>query len=645
MDFGRTDRGMDDGDQFGNLTDKFVSKNQMDLGSKYDDEPDSDEEDWVRPRGRRNKPYWFGTQMKNLCKEGKLKEAIEMLQIRMLKEERVKPIAYNYNILIGACGRAGYTKMAFKLYNDMKKRGILPVDVTYTALINACAESPWPTEDGIQRLRKLHGQMQEKNVNINLITHHALMKAYAKCGDVQMTFDLFRYLLASTPHVTAESCNFFFFACASQKEAGLTYAIQGWRYIRQRNIKLDKYSYNLLLRIARDCGIGDIDMANQVLLQRGQSQDLLQLPPSLPARARKSRKKSKAAVPINPESQRIEIFPINPISEENVESDDSEFLESDWENKDTRTPEKHTFWWQEEKADNKYPSQNALVSTVQTGEKDTNLPMSSQYSIASSVPNLLNASPKDLQSVVSLGSINTPQDRLALIGGCEGVLQSMEQDGVTPDIKTFGLLSGLIPHSKPAEKKLMVAMDAAGVKGDVDFYNGLIGEKALRRDIEGAKEIVSVLHSQGLFPTVKTYGNLAKGCYRSQDGVQLLEDMKATGKRPNIYIFSSLISAANKAKDYSYLVKVLNLMLEHQVQPNEQLLEKLENIASFHQNKAKVEESTGKRWSEKDEKQLNYFRKNYIPWLDKIKMAAKDHPWDKYRPAKYQRPVLNDRDI
>ena len=48
-----------------------------------------------------------------------LKEAIEMLEIRMLKVERVQPVAINYNILIGACGRVGYTKMAFKLFNNV----------------------------------------------------------------------------------------------------------------------------------------------------------------------------------------------------------------------------------------------------------------------------------------------------------------------------------------------------------------------------------------------------------------------------------------------------------------------------------------------------------------------------------------------
>ena len=258
-----------------------------------------------------------------------------------------------------------------------------------------------------------------------------------------------------------------------------------------------------MLRITRDCGIGDMEVANRVLLQRGHSQDLLALPPPLPRLPppRKSKKKSEGLLPIK-EYERIEVFPINAISEENVEYD-SEFDDSDTE--DTgKMVGKHKFWWEEELAgwekrhESDYRSHSTIdrqleskawlreskqVPPPQEGGDSSNVTPPQNIS----VPNLLSASAKELESIVSLSSVTTPEDRIALIGGSRGVLESMKKDGVQPDIKTFGLMSELISHETEAEMELMVAMDTAGVKGDIDFYNGLINQRAVRGDMKGAK--------------------------------------------------------------------------------------------------------------------------------------------------------------
>jgi pentatricopeptide repeat domain-containing protein 1 len=51
----------------------------------------------------------------------------------------------------------------------MKKMGIQPKAHAYTALFNACANSPWK-QDGLQRADNLYQLMKEKEVEPTLIT-------------------------------------------------------------------------------------------------------------------------------------------------------------------------------------------------------------------------------------------------------------------------------------------------------------------------------------------------------------------------------------------------------------------------------------------------------------------------------------------
>jgi len=107
----------------------------------------------------------------------------------------------------------------------MKDYGLKPEDPTYTALFNACSNSPWP-DDGLSRANNLRQLMAEKQYSPNIMTYTAMIKTYARCGDVKSAFAAADEALAAglAPNATTYSC--LLMACIADKSAGLKLAIE-----------------------------------------------------------------------------------------------------------------------------------------------------------------------------------------------------------------------------------------------------------------------------------------------------------------------------------------------------------------------------------------------------------------------------------
>lgn len=107
----------------------------------------------------------------------------------------------------------------------MKDYGLKPQDPTFTALFNACSNSPWP-DDGLERATQLRQQLADKGVIPNVITYNAMIKAYARCGDFRTAFLLADEALEAGHELRAVSFNFILMACIADKNDGLRLAIQ-----------------------------------------------------------------------------------------------------------------------------------------------------------------------------------------------------------------------------------------------------------------------------------------------------------------------------------------------------------------------------------------------------------------------------------
>ncbi|KAK5623207.1 hypothetical protein CRENBAI_017785 [Crenichthys baileyi] len=548
----RADAGpLTDRENFGSLSEDISSRRSFRKSSpdlrdlRHRDDSLEEEEDLeelrkpIRRPVRRNTPYWYFLQCKKLIKENKLQEALDVFSRNMLKEERLQPEEFNYSVLIGGCGRAGQLQKAFKLYNDMKKRGLAATDATYTALFNACAESP-SKQAGLRQALKLEQELRRKNYPLSTITYHALLKTHAITNHLQACIHTLREMLQNGHAVTQETFHYLLMGCLTDKETGFRLALQVWRQMLQSGILPDSKNYTLLLRTARDCGIGDPALASSVLLTSEiwkEKEDV-------------SEARCKGVIDIDLLERQL-------------------FLQHD-AHSNSHTDRKR----------NEEEESTHLIPVRQT----ENISLPSDIVADSTAPNLLDFFEGKRGAVLALSSVDTASDRLALIGGAKGFLEKMEANGLSPDLKTLTLM---VDTMEPGLQSLQVLLKAAKqhqVKLDVAFFNSAIRRTVRAGALEDAKAVLRVMRQRNISLNIQTYGCLALGCDRQEEGLQLLKDIEDAGLRPNVHVFSALIGRATRRLDYTYLKTLLRSMRNLSVWPNEVIIRQLEFAAQYPPN-------------------------------------------------------------
>lgn len=211
-------------------------------------------------------------------------------------------------------------------------------------------------------------------------------------------------------------------------------------------IKPDGQNYNIVLRVARDCGIGDPALASKLLL-RGREESQL----TAQGKGQRSRLREGTC---DPEPLDVDVF------ERLVLTDTASDLT-----------------WSTLRSDS---TQTQLIPISSSSR------LSPALKSAPSVPNLLDPSTCHTD-VVALATASTASDRLALIGDLDGFLSKMSGDGLKPSIKTLTLLADMMQPGSQSVRSLMDTANRSGVRLDVGFFNTLIRRAAKSGDVDGAK--------------------------------------------------------------------------------------------------------------------------------------------------------------
>ncbi|KAJ5176041.1 uncharacterized protein N7482_001918 [Penicillium canariense] len=98
------------------------------------------------------------------------------------KEGRRCDVAWNH--LLSYCMERGFPQVAFKFYNDMKKRGRMPSSVTYTLMLKGFADAPKSLAN-VKTAESIYKSIKNSEIEPNIIHTNAMLQVCDRHHDME----------------------------------------------------------------------------------------------------------------------------------------------------------------------------------------------------------------------------------------------------------------------------------------------------------------------------------------------------------------------------------------------------------------------------------------------------------------------------
>ena len=238
-------------------------------------------------------------------------------------------------------------------------------------------------------------------------------------------------------------------------------------------MKIGTYHFNLLLRVVRDCGVGS-EHQFQSLLQLDSLKTASSEAHLLTLQQPATNQDETSPLTFHSQFQSRNLFNLLRPHPHNIKGSTNE-ADHVQDNVDVS---RHSF--------------TSLSSHLQTPTSIHNTIIASDCDTPTSTA-VTDTQPSNTEALTPHHITSLPRmshQRLALLGGVEGVLQLMEAHGAIPDFKTFSLLLDAMPGNLAQERLLLQQMQGKfKIKLDTTFCNMLIRKRNLRGNFKAAKVI------------------------------------------------------------------------------------------------------------------------------------------------------------